>query len=63
MCSLNLGAAHPLNINSLDDDTFGTFLWLTDVPSSGNSPHHLGVTLDGKTLVGGGLLSLLKAQV
>ena len=27
---------------SLDDDTFGTLLWLTDVPSSGNSPHHLG---------------------
>jgi hypothetical protein len=48
---------------SLDDDTFGTLLWLTDVPSSGNSPHHLGSTLDGKTLVGGGLLSLLKTQV
>lgn len=48
---------------SLDDDTFGTLLWLTDVPSSGNSPHHLGPSLDGKTLVGGGLLSLLKTQV
>jgi hypothetical protein len=48
---------------SLDDDTFGTLLWITDVPSSGNSPHHLGPTLDGKTLVGGGLLSLLKTQV
>ncbi|PMD26393.1 hypothetical protein NA56DRAFT_676756 [Hyaloscypha hepaticicola] len=36
---------------SLDDDTFGEFIWLTDVPSSGNSPHHLG-----------GLLSLLKTQ-
>lgn len=48
---------------SLDDDTFGTLLWVTDVPSSGNSPHHLGSSLDGKTLVGGGLLSLLKAQV
>lgn len=48
---------------SLDDDTFGTLLWLTDVPSSGNSPHHLGSSLDGKTLIGGGLLSLLKAQV
>ncbi|KAF2203562.1 hypothetical protein GQ43DRAFT_498806 [Delitschia confertaspora ATCC 74209] len=47
---------------SLDDDTFGTLLWITDVPSSGNSPHHLGVTLDGKTLIGGGLLSLLKTQ-
>ncbi|KAF2733271.1 hypothetical protein EJ04DRAFT_495619 [Polyplosphaeria fusca] len=47
---------------SLDDDTFGTLLWITDVPSSGNSPHHLGSTLDGKTLVGGGLLSLLKTQ-
>ena len=48
---------------SLDDDTFGQFIWLTDVPTSGNSPHHLGVSEDGKTLVGGGLLSLLKTQV
>lgn len=48
---------------SLDDDTFGQFIWLTDVPTSGNSPHHLGVSVDGKTLVGGGLLSLLKTQV
>ncbi|KAK3938725.1 hypothetical protein QBC46DRAFT_317331 [Diplogelasinospora grovesii] len=47
---------------SLDDDTFGTIIDLTDVPSSGNSPHHLGVSLDGKTIVGGGLLSLLKTQ-
>jgi hypothetical protein len=47
---------------SLDDDTFGEFIWLADVPSSGNSPHHLGVSVDGKTLVGGGLLSLLKTQ-
>lgn len=48
---------------SLDDDTFGQFIWLTDVPTSGNSPHHLGPSADGKTLVGGGLLSLLKTQV
>lgn len=48
---------------SLDDDTFGTLLWVTDVPSSGNDPHHLGPSLDGKTLFGGGLLSLLKTQV
>ncbi|OKP14997.1 hypothetical protein PENSUB_3392 [Penicillium subrubescens] len=47
---------------SLDDDTFGTLLWVTDVPSSGNDPHHLGPSLDGKTLFGGGLLSLLKTQ-
>ncbi|KAI0120842.1 hypothetical protein F4776DRAFT_665469 [Hypoxylon sp. NC0597] len=47
---------------SLDDDTFGTLLWVTDVPSSGNSPHHLGPSHDGKTLIGGGLLSLLKTQ-
>ncbi|MCJ1470441.1 hypothetical protein MMC07_009086 [Pseudocyphellaria aurata] len=47
---------------SLDDDTFGTFLWLADLPTSGNSPHHLGSSIDGKTLVGGGLLSLLKTQ-
>jgi hypothetical protein len=33
------------------------------VPSSGNSPHHLGPSLDGKTLVGGGLLSLLKVLI
>jgi hypothetical protein len=46
----------------LIQDTFGTILTVTDVPSSGNSPHHLGPTLDGKTLVGGGLLSLLKTQ-
>lgn len=44
-------------------DTFGTLLWVTDVPSSGNDPHHLGPSLDGKTLFGGGLLSLLKTQV
>ncbi|KAJ4376043.1 hypothetical protein N0V83_001324 [Neocucurbitaria cava] len=47
---------------SLDDDTFGTLIAITDVPTSGNSPHHLGPSLDGKTLVGGGLLSLLKTQ-
>ncbi|KAK4161561.1 hypothetical protein QBC43DRAFT_95729 [Cladorrhinum sp. PSN259] len=47
---------------SLDDDTFGSIIALTDVPSSGNSPHHLGTSLDGKTLIGGGLLSLLKTQ-
>nr|POF18057.1 hypothetical protein CFP56_13468 [Quercus suber] len=47
---------------SLDDDTFGTLLRLVPVPSSGNSPHHLGVSADGKTLWGGGLLSLLKTQ-
>lgn len=46
----------------MDDDTFGTLLWITDVPTSGNSPHHLGPSLDGKTLWGGGLLSLLKTQ-
>lgn len=32
------------------------------MPTSGNSPHHLGPSKDGKTLVGGGLLSLLKTQ-
>ncbi|KAK3984047.1 selenium-binding protein [Cladorrhinum sp. PSN332] len=47
---------------SLDDDTFGSIIALTDVPTSGNSPHHLGASLDGKALVGGGLLSLLKTQ-
>ncbi|PGH01483.1 hypothetical protein AJ79_07921 [Helicocarpus griseus UAMH5409] len=47
---------------SLDDDTFGTLIYVTDVPSSGNSPHHLSPSLDGKTLLGGGLLSLLKLQ-
>ncbi|KAI9802095.1 MAG: hypothetical protein M1833_002016 [Piccolia ochrophora] len=47
---------------SLDDDTFGELIWITDIPSSGNDPHHLGSSLDGQTLVGGGLLSLLKTQ-
>lgn len=47
---------------SLDDDTFGKFIAITDVPSSGNSPHHLGPNVDGTLLVGGGLLSLLKLQ-
>ncbi|KAF2159019.1 hypothetical protein M409DRAFT_30554 [Zasmidium cellare ATCC 36951] len=47
---------------SLDDDTFGTLLRLVSVPTSGNSPHHLGVSSDGKTLWAGGLLSLLKTQ-
>ncbi|KAJ5239123.1 hypothetical protein N7468_003742 [Penicillium chermesinum] len=47
---------------SLDDDTFGTLIWVTDVPSSGNDPHHSGPSLDGKTIWGGGLLSLLKTQ-
>ncbi|KAF4534421.1 Selenium binding protein [Lasiodiplodia theobromae] len=47
---------------SLDDDTFGELISITDVPTSGNSPHHLGPSLDGKTLIGGGLLSLLKTQ-
>ena len=27
---------------SLDDDTFGTLLRVVEVPTSGNSPHHLG---------------------
>ncbi|KAF2154536.1 hypothetical protein K461DRAFT_237806 [Myriangium duriaei CBS 260.36] len=47
---------------SLDDDTFGQLVWVTTVPTSGNSPHHLGPSLDGKELWGGGLLSLLKTQ-
>jgi hypothetical protein len=51
-----------LAVYSLDDDTFGEFIYLADVPTSGNEPHHLGSSLDGKTLVGGGLLSLLKTQ-
>jgi selenium-binding protein 1 len=47
---------------SLDDDTFGQFVHITDINSSGNSPHHLGPSADGQLLVGGGLLSLLKTQ-
>ncbi|PKS13129.1 hypothetical protein jhhlp_000471 [Lomentospora prolificans] len=47
---------------SLDDDTFGTIIDIADVPTSGNSPHHLSPSYDGKTLLGGGLLSLLKTQ-
>jgi hypothetical protein len=48
---------------SLDDDTFGTLIAITDLPTSGNSPHHLGPSLEGKAIIGGGLLSLLKTQV
>ncbi|KAF3923609.1 hypothetical protein ABW21_db0203647 [Orbilia brochopaga] len=51
-----------LAVYSLDDDTFGTFLTLTEVPTSGNEPHHLNVARDHKSLVGTGLLSLLKLQ-
>lgn len=29
---------------SLDDDTFGTLLRVVDVPTSGNSPHHSGMS-------------------
>lgn len=47
---------------SLDDDTFGELIDVAEVPTSGNEPHHLGASADGKTLVGGGLLSLLKTQ-
>lgn len=54
--------ATPLSLLTRDKDTFGEFIHLTEVPSSGNSPHHLGPSLDGKTIVGGGLLSLLKTQ-
>lgn len=43
-------------------DTFGAIIDVTDVPTSGNSPHHLTPSLDGKTIVGGGLLSLIKLQ-
>lgn len=43
-------------------DTFGQIITVTNVLTSGNSPHHLGSSLDGKTLIGGGLLSLLKTQ-
>ncbi|KAF3932367.1 hypothetical protein ABW19_dt0201284 [Dactylella cylindrospora] len=58
----NIAYADFLAVYSLDDDTFGTFITLVDVPSSGNEPHHLNVAKDGKSLVGTGLLSLLKLQ-
>ncbi|KAJ3050498.1 hypothetical protein HK097_008548 [Rhizophlyctis rosea] len=45
-----------------DDDTFGTLIDVTTVPTSGNEPHHIGVSVDGNTIIGGGLLSLLKLQ-
>lgn len=51
-----------LYVADSSQDTFGTIIDVTDVPTSGNSPHHLGPSVDGKTLVGGGLLSLLKTQ-
>ncbi|KAK6522433.1 hypothetical protein TWF281_002994 [Arthrobotrys megalospora] len=58
----NIAYADFLAVYSLDDDTFGTFITLVDVPTSGNEPHHLNVARDGKSLVGTGLLSLLKLQ-
>src|SRR2546423_1906394 len=30
--------------------------------ASGNEPHHVGISADGKVLAAGGLLSVLKAQ-
>ncbi|KHN95582.1 Selenium binding protein (SBP56) [Metarhizium album ARSEF 1941] len=56
------GAGDNNHKDFLVTDTFGTIIHISDVPTSGNSPHHLGSSLDGKTLVGGGLLSLLKTQ-
>ncbi|EWC47711.1 hypothetical protein DRE_02911 [Drechslerella stenobrocha 248] len=58
----NIAYVDFLAVYSLDDDTFGTFITLVDVPTSGNEPHHLNVAHDGKSLVGTGLLSLLKLQ-
>ncbi|EPS39639.1 hypothetical protein H072_6558 [Dactylellina haptotyla CBS 200.50] len=58
----NQAYADFLAVYSLDDDTFGTFITLVDVPTSGNEPHHLNVARDKKSLVGTGLLSLLKTQ-
>lgn len=51
-----------LSLTSTPQNTFGEIIYITDVPTSGNSPHHLSPSLDGKTLAGGGLLSLLKTQ-
>ncbi|KAL2106552.1 hypothetical protein VUR80DRAFT_6559 [Thermomyces stellatus] len=45
---------------NFDDDTFGEIIAVTDVPTSGNSPCHLSPSINGKTLRGGGPLSLLK---
>ncbi|KAJ6263891.1 hypothetical protein Dda_0028 [Drechslerella dactyloides] len=58
----NIDYADFLAVYSLDGDTFGTFITLVDVPTSGNEPHHLNVARDHKSLVGTGLLSLLKLQ-
>ena len=33
---------------SLDDDTFGTLLRIVDVPTSGNSPHHSGMSYEAQ---------------
>ena len=49
-------------VANISKDTFGTIIEITDVPTSGNSPHHLSPSADGKTLLGGGLLSILKTQ-
>ena len=54
--------------------TYGKVLKTVPLPSSlptaiplstgaiGNEPHHVGVSADGKTLAGGGLLSILRVQ-
>ena len=38
-----------LAVYSLDDDTFGKLVWLADVPTSGNSPHHSGMRSPAQT--------------
>ncbi len=54
--------------------TYGKVLSISPLPESlpsaiplsngaiGNEPHHVGVSADGKTLAGGGLLSILRGQ-
>ncbi|KAJ3329549.1 hypothetical protein HDU76_007656 [Blyttiomyces sp. JEL0837] len=41
---------------------FGTLITKTPVPTSGNEPHHLGMSTDGTRILAGGLLSLLHGQ-
>lgn len=41
---------------------YGKVIRLVEAPTSNNEAHHVGLSADGKTLIAGGLLSLLQGQ-
>lgn len=56
-----------LSVINFDEHAPGYGQVITTVPlpgpgANGNEPHHVGISADGKTLAGGGLLSVLKGQ-